>query len=113
MIVVGDRVLIRPTDETRTHSGLFLPQGTHESDGVRAGTVIATGPGQPLPSLNQDFEEPWKEQKREERYLPMQVRKGDQALFFKKAAVEVRYEGTTYLVVPQSAILIVIREDGK
>lgn len=110
MIVMGDRVLIRPDDATRTHSGLFLPQGAHESDGVRSGQVIATGPGQPLPSLTQDYDEPWKEAKGDERFLPMQVKTGDQALFFKKAAVEVRYKGITYLVVPQSAILIVIRE---
>lgn len=43
----------------------------------------------------------------------MQVQVGDQALFFKKAAIEIRYEGEPYLVVPQSAILVVIREpDG-
>ncbi len=110
LIVMGDRVLIEPDEDVRTHSGLFLPQGAHESDGVRAGKVIATGPGVPLPSLQQDDdEEPWKETRREDRYLPMQVKVGDHALFFKKAAVEVRYEGTRYLVVPQSAILIVMR----
>ena len=41
----------------------------------------------------------------------MQVKLGDYALFFKKAAVEVRYEGDTFLVVPQSAILILIRDN--
>jgi len=111
MIVVGDRVLIEPEEEARTHSGLFLPQGAAESDGVRSGRVIATGPGVPLAPGNQDFDEPWKETERSEpRYLPMQVQVGDLALFFKKAAIEVRYKGETYLVVPQSAVLLVIRE---
>lgn len=112
LIVVGDRVLVMPDEDVRTHSGLYLPQGVHESDGVRAGRVIATGPGVPLPSLHEPDEEPWKESRREDRYLPMQVRMGDYALFFKKAAVEVRYDGLNYLVVPQSAILIIVRDDG-
>lgn len=112
LIVVGDRVLIVPDEDTRTNSGLYLPQGVHESDGVRAGRVIATGPGVPLPSLHEPDDEPWKEAPRQDRYLPMQVRVGDYALFFKKAAVEVRYEGSNYLVVPQSAILIITRDDA-
>lgn len=112
LIVVGDRVLIVPDEDTRTNSGLYLPQGVHESDGVRAGRVIATGPGVPLPSLHEPDDEPWKEAPRQDRYLPMQVKVGDYALFFKKAAVEVRYEGSNYLVVPQSAILIITRDDG-
>ena len=112
LIVVGDRVLIVPDEDTRTtHSGLYLPQGVHESDGVRAGRVIATGPGVPLPSLHEPEDEPWKEAPRQDRYLPMQVKVGDYALFFKKAAVEVRYDGLNYLVVPQSAILIITRDE--
>ncbi len=114
LIVMGDRVLVEPDEDVRTHSGLYLPVGAHESDGVRAGRVVARGPGVPLPSLSQDQdEEPWKEPRREDRYLPMQVEVGDHALFFKKAAVEVRWEGKRYLVVPQSAILIVMRGGGE
>lgn len=110
LIVIGDRVLIRPEEETRTHSGLYLPGGALESEGVRAGRVVATGPGVALPAPPEpDDDEPWKETRRGDRYLPMQVKAGDTALFFKKAAIELRYEGVQYLVVPQSAILIVIR----
>lgn len=112
LIVVGDRVLIVPDEDTRTNSGLYLPQGVHESDGVRAGRVIATGPGVPLPSLHEPEDEPWKETPRQDRYLPMQVKVGDYALFYKKAAVEVRYGGSNYLVVPQHAILIIVRDDA-
>ncbi len=109
LIVVGDRVLIRPSEDVRTHSGLLLPQGVHGSESVRSGRVVATGPGVSLPSPTEDSEEMWKEVRREQRFLPMQVEPGDFALFFKKAAVELRYEGTNYLVVPQSAILILVR----
>ena len=109
LIVVGDRVLIEPTEQGRTHSGLYLPAGAHESDGVRSGRIVATGPGAPLPTVKEDDDEPWKEPRREARYLPMQVAVGDEALFFKKAAIEIRCEGETFLVVPQSAILVVFR----
>lgn len=108
--MIGDRVLIRPDEDVRTHSGLYLPQGALESDGVRAGRVVATGPGVALPAPHEpDDDEPWKETRRGDRYLPMQVKAGDYALFFKKAAIELRYEGVMYLIVPQSAVLIVIR----
>ena len=41
--------------------------------------------------------------------MPMQARVGDFALFFRKAAVEITFEGKSYLVVPQAAILILVR----
>lgn len=109
VIVVGDRLLIEPSDEARTHSGLYLPAGAHEGDGVRSGRVLATGPGVALPHSDANEDEPWKEERQSARFIPMQVEVGDEALFFKKAAVEIRYDGKTYLVVPQSAVLIVVR----
>jgi co-chaperonin GroES (HSP10) len=39
----------------------------------------------------------------------MQARVGDYALFFRKAAVEISYENEKYLVVPQAAILVLVR----
>jgi co-chaperonin GroES (HSP10) len=42
----------------------------------------------------------------------MQARIGDHALFFRKAAVEVTFEGDRYLVVPQAAILALVRADS-
>jgi hypothetical protein len=39
----------------------------------------------------------------------MQARVGDYALFFRKAAVEITYENEKYLVVPQAAILVLVR----
>jgi co-chaperonin GroES (HSP10) len=41
----------------------------------------------------------------------MQARKGDYALFFRKAAVEITFEGDRYLVVPQAAILALVRDE--
>ena len=48
---------------------------------------------------------------RETRFIPMQARTGDYALFFRKAAVEITFEGDRYLVVPQAAILALVREE--
>jgi chaperonin GroES len=40
----------------------------------------------------------------------MQARAGDYALFFRKAAVEITFENERYLVVPQTAILALVRD---
>jgi hypothetical protein len=55
-------------------------------------------------------EEPWRSVGRETRFLPMQARPGDYALFFRRAAVEISFENERYLVVPQTAILALVRE---
>ena len=41
----------------------------------------------------------------------MQARVGDHAIFFRKAAVEITFEEKKYLVVPQAAILVLLRDD--
>jgi co-chaperonin GroES (HSP10) len=110
--VVGDRVLIRPeAPETKTKVGLLLPPTVQEKEDVRAGTVVALGPGMTLPPPQEEGE-PWKEPYRTPRYLPMQVDIGDYALFFRKAAIEIAFEGEDYLVVPHGAILVVVRGES-
>ena len=110
LLVVGDRVLASvERAEARTKVGLYLPPGVLEKEDVRGGTIVAIGPGQPLPPPQEEHE-PWKEGYRMPRFLPMQVQLGDYALFFRKAAVEITFEGDTYLVIPQSAILALVRD---
>ena len=112
LVVVGDRVLIKLEDgEERTKVGLYLPATAADSQAVQGGTVVATGPGQPLPTVEEHLEEPWKiSGSKETRYVPMQARVGDYALFFRKAAVEITFENERYLVVPQAAILTLARD---
>jgi co-chaperonin GroES (HSP10) len=112
LIVVGDRVLVKVEEgEERTKVGLYLPTTALETQAVQGGTIVATGPGQPMPSFESaSGEEPWKEPARELRYVPMQARRGDYALFFRKAAVEITFESERYLVEPQAAILALVRE---
>jgi co-chaperonin GroES (HSP10) len=112
LIVVGDRVLVKVEEgEERTKVGLYLPTTAMEGQPVQGGTIMATGPGQPMPSFDAAAgEEPWKEPAREMRFVPMQARRGDYALFFRKAAVEITFENERFLVVPQAAILALVRE---
>lgn len=109
LFVVGDRVLVDPGEgEHRTKVGLLLPAGAVEKEEVRGGTIVAVGPGTPLPPP-QDETEPWKKPFQAPRYLPMEVEIGDYALFFRKAAIEIAFEGSAYLVVPYGAILVLVR----
>ena len=115
LIVVGDRVLVRIEDgEDRTKVGLYLPATAVEGQAVQGGTIMATGPGLPLPDMGADnSEEPWRMGgggSRETRYVPMQARVGDWALFYRKAGMEISFEGDRYLVIPQAAILALVRE---
>lgn len=111
LIVVGDRVLIRVEDgEERTKVGLYLPATAMEGQQVQGGTIVAVGPGQPLPAVEDHLDEPWRiTAGRDTRHVPMQARVGDYALFFRKAAVEITFEDERYLVVPQAAILTLAR----
>ena len=110
IVVVGDRVLIQQgTAAQRTKSGLFLPAGYQEKEEVQSGYIINCGPGYALPNMNDD--EPWKTNDKEPRYLPLQVQPGDLAIFMQKGAVEIKYNGEKYFIVPQSAILLVERDE--
>jgi co-chaperonin GroES (HSP10) len=112
LIVVGDRVLIAPEEgEERTAVGLYLPPTAIDHQAVQGGRIIATGPGTPLSEPAALDDEPWKLKSHETRYIPMQARVGDYALFFRKAAVEITFEGKRYLVVPQAAILVLVRNE--
>jgi co-chaperonin GroES (HSP10) len=113
LFVVGDRVLVRVEEgEERTNVGLYLPPTAIDNQAVQGGTIVATGPGNPMPAFDANADEPWRtETTRETRFIPMQARRGDFALFFRKAAVEITFEGERYLVIPQSAILALVRDE--
>lgn len=111
LVVVGDRVLIQLEEgEERTKVGLYLPATAIENQQVQGGTIVATGPGQPLPEVSDHLDEPWKiGSAKTTRFAPMQAQVGDYAIFFRKAAVEITFENERYLVVPQAAILALAR----
>jgi co-chaperonin GroES (HSP10) len=113
LIVVGDRVLVAVEEgEERSKVGLYLPPSALDSQAVQGGRIVATGPGTPMPSVADYPDEPWRigAGVDSSRFVPMQAREGDYALFFRKAGVEITFEHEKYLVVPQSAILALVRE---
>ena len=113
LIVVGDRVLVKIEEgEERTNVGLYLPPTAVDNQAVQSGQIVATGPGLPLPAPDMNSDEPWRTtQSRETRFVPMQAKVGDYVLFFRKAAVEITFEGDRFLVVPQAAILALVRDE--
>ena len=113
LIVVGDRVLISPDDgEDRTDTGLYLPQGVKEKEKVQSGTVVKTGPGYPIPDPSALEIEPWQTAKFEKKYFPLQAGEGDYCIFLRNAGIEIQFEGRKYIVVPHSAILVLLRNTG-
>ena len=112
IFVVGDRILIRPDrGEKKSPAGLYLPPSVIEKQQVRGGIVVEVGPGIPLGAPDSSFDEPWKEKNSDIKYIPTQVEIGDYALFLSKASIEIKIEEEDYLIVSQSAILILIRDD--
>lgn len=110
LIIIGDRVLIRPTKPNeRTQTGLYLPPGVQEKEKVQQGYVIKIGPGYAIPMPPED--EPWKNQDEQVRYLPLQAKEGDLAIFLLSGATEIMYQDEKYFIVPQSAILMLEREE--
>lgn len=111
-IVVGDRVLIKPREmEARTKSGLVLPATVQEKEEIQSGYVIKIGPGYPIPS--QELDEPWKEDVQQTKYIGMQAQEGDLAIFLKSRSHEIEFENEKYLIIPHSAILLLIREESE
>ena len=110
LIVIGDRVLIRPAKANeRSASGLYLPPGVQEKERVQTGYVIKTGPGYAIPAPVES--ESWKAEEEQVKYVPLQAHEGDLAIFLMSGATEVLYQGEKYYIVPQSAILMLERED--
>ncbi len=110
LIVIGDRVLISPSKpDDQTPSGLYLPPGVQEREKVQQGYIIKTGPGYAIPLPVED--ESWKTEEEQVKYVPLQAKEGDLAIFLLSGATEVMYEKEKYFIVPQSAILLLEREE--
>ncbi len=112
LILIGDRILIKPkVPQSKTRSGLFLPPGVNENEKVLIGYVVKVGPGYPIPSIS-DSDEPWKTSSDEPKYVPLQPKEGDQAVYLQNSAIEIEFNKEKFVVVPHSAILLLLRDDG-
>ena len=115
LLVVGDRVLVRVDEqEQRTEVGLYLPPTALEKENVQSGRIKEVGPGIPLPPKGDEDDVPWAESSSEAemRFIPLQAQKGDHAIYARKEAVEIKFDNEKFVVVPHSAILVLIRSTG-
>ena len=111
-IMVGDRVLIKPKSPLdKTKSGLYLPLGVQEKEKIHAGYVLKVGPGYPIPAIN-EVDEPWKDKSNEVKYVPLQPKEGDVAIYMQKSGFEIEFKKEKYIIVPHSAILMLIRDES-
>lgn len=111
-IMIGDRVLIKPKSPLdKTKSGLFLPPGVQEKEKIQSGYVVKVGPGYPIPAIN-EVDEPWKDKSDDVKYVPLQIKEGDLAVFMQKSGFEIEFQKEKYIILPHSAVLMVIRDQG-
>lgn len=112
IIMVGDKVLIKPRNpNAQTTSGLYLPPTAIEKESIQAGYVIKVGPGYPIPAMN-DEDESWKENKEAVKYVPLQVKTGDLAVYMNKSGFEVEFKSEKFIILSHSAIVMIVREEG-
>jgi chaperonin GroES len=110
-ILIGDRVLIKPTSPAqRTKGGLYLPPGVEEKNKIQSGYVIKAGPGYPIPAPVES-DEPWKDNRDNLKYFPLQATAGDLAVYLQDSAFELEFEKEKYYIVPHSAILMLVRDE--
>jgi len=87
-----DRILVKPLDaETKTASGLFLPESAKEKP--MQGKVVATGPGKLMDNGT--------------RQTPL-VKKGDTVVYGKYSGTEIEIKNTKHLIVRESELLGII-----
>ena len=111
-IMIGDKVLVKPKNpQSQTKSGLYLPP-TVQQDKIQSGYIIKVGPGFPLPSQKEEHEVWEKKEDEAVHYLPLQAHEGDLDVYLQNAAYEIKFNDEKFLIVPHSAILMLLRDEG-
>jgi chaperonin GroES len=86
---LNDRVIVQPEEaETRTESGLYLPESAKEKP--MSGKVIAVGPGK----INDDGER-----------TAVEVKAGDRVVYGKYSGNEVEINGDKVVILRESELL--------
>jgi len=86
---LGEFIAIKPIEEEKTETGLFLPE---VSEKPSIGEVVAVGEGKVL----------------KDQVIPPKVKVGDKVLFIKYAPTEVKHEGEKYFFLREDSILAII-----
>ncbi len=111
-IMMGDRVLIKPkTLSGKTKSGLYLPPTVQESEQILSGYIVKVGPGYPIPAISEE-DEAWKQKQDNVKYVPLQAKMGDLAVYLNKSGYEIEFNKEKYIILPHSAILMIIRDEN-
>ena len=88
IIPLADRVVVQQAEaETKTASGIIIPDSAQEKP--QKGTVVAVGKG----TKDND----------------MTVKVGDNILYGKYAGTELKYNGTDYMIMKESDILVILK----
>jgi len=91
---LDDRIVLKPNEaETKTQSGIFLPEGAQEKPLI--GKVIAVGPGKLTDDGNR---------------APLGIKKGDSVVYGKYAGTEVDIDKQQYLIIRESELLGVVED---
>ncbi len=112
IIMIGDKVLVKPKNPNiQTTSGLYLPPAAVEKESIQAGYIIKVGQGFPVPAVNDEVES-WKENQETVKYVPLQAKTGDLAIYLSKSGFDVEFKGEKYIVLSHSSIVMIVREEG-
>ena len=112
IVIVGDRVLVKPKKvSNKSKGGLFLPPGYQEKEEIQTGYIVKCGPGYPVSAGADDPDEAWKANNEPVRYIPLQTKTGDLAVFLQKSAIEIMIDEEKYFIVPQHSILLLERDE--
>ncbi len=88
---LGDRILVRPLDESEEKIGsLYIPDTAKEKP--QEGAIEAVGPGRT----------------EDGKLIPPEVKSGDKVLYSKYSGTEIKHNGKDYLIVRESDILAII-----
>lgn len=88
---LGDRVVLKQLEaEETTKGGIILTSQSQEKP--QEAEVIAVGPGAKVDG----------------KVVPVEVKVGDKVVYSKYAGLEVKYEGTEYIIVKESDILAIV-----
>lgn len=88
LLPLGDRVLVKPTEEKEVKKGgIIIPDTAKERP--QEGEVIAVGPGKIDDSGKR---------------IPMDVKAGDKILYGKYSGTEIKIDGKEYLIMNQEDI---------
>ena len=90
---LGDRVVVRPMEETeQMRGGLYIPDTAKEKP--QQGEIVAVGDGR--------FEDGDR--------VPMEIKVGQTVLYGKYSGTEVTFDDIQYLIIKESDVLAIVGE---